>query len=99
VNLIPAPDTESLARNRLFVTSPQLWPEWPFLALARRCDGTVELGVLFDARAALNLTGYSATVFRANLFQLPATLAALLDGPKEVFDSSEELLQAGWYVD
>ena len=88
-----------LARHRLFVASPALWPAWPFLALVRHRDGQKELGVLFDARGALNLTGFSSTVFLANLYDLPATLVALLDGPKEVFDSSEELLQAGWRVD
>ena len=88
-----------LARHRLFITSPALWPSWPFLALVRCRDGHKELGVLFDARGALNLTGFSSTVLLASLYDLPATLVALLNGPKEVFDSSEELLQAGWRVD
>ncbi len=88
-----------LARHRLFLTSPALWPTWPFLALVRNRDGRKDLGVLFDARGALNLTGFSSTVLLANLYDLPATLAALLGGPKEVFDSTEELLQADWRVD
>ena len=53
-----------LARNRtvLFVSAPALWPHWPFLPLVRRTSGREELGVVFDARA-LQMTGYSATVF------------------------------------
>jgi hypothetical protein len=88
-----------LARHRLFVTSPAVWPTWPFLALVRCRDGRTDLGVLFDARGALNLTGFSSTVLLANLYDLPDTLAALLAGPKEVFDTSEELIDAGWRVD
>jgi hypothetical protein len=99
VNVIPKPRPADLARHRTFVTSPSLWPSWPFLPVIRRGGGCEELGVLFDARGALDLTGYSATVFRTNLFELPARLTDLLDGPKDVFDSSEELLLAGWRVD
>lgn len=55
---------EARARERTarFVTTPALWPVWPFLPVVRRSRGREELGVVFDARAA-GLTGYSATVF------------------------------------
>lgn len=55
--------------------------------------------MLFDARGAAGLTGYSATVFLTNLFALPPTLAALLASPREAFDSGDELVAAGWEVD
>jgi hypothetical protein len=42
--------------------------------------------------------GYSATVFRANVFCLPAH-DALLTLPREVFDTAEEVYAAGWRVD
>ena len=87
------------ARDLLLVSTPALWPAWPFLPVVRRTRGAEELGLLFDARTALGLTGYSATVFHANLFALPPTLRALLYGPREVFDTAEELLTAGWRID
>lgn len=93
----PAP-LGDLARQLLVVTTPPLWAAWPFLPLVRRAGGRRDLGVLFDARAA-GLTGYSATVFLTNLFLLPPALDRFLALPKEVFDSAEELLAAGWRVD
>ena len=96
-SLSPVPG--GLARHVLFVSTPALWPAWPFLPVVRRTRGPEELGVLFDARGACGLTGYSATVFRCNLFARPATLAQLLALPKEVYDTAEELIRAGWRVD
>ncbi len=55
--------------------------------------------MLFDARGACGLTGFSATVIRANLFALPARLDQFLALPREAFDDAEELLRAGWAVD
>lgn len=48
-------------RALVFLTTPALWPAWPFLPVVRRRAGGEELGVVFDSRAA-GLTGYSATV-------------------------------------
>lgn len=90
----------SRARKRtvLFLSMPALWPHWPFLPLVRRSRGEEELGVVFDARAA-QMTGYSSAVVFCNLFQLPPSLDAFLALPKEVFDSAEEVANAGWFVD
>ena len=85
-------------RTLLFLTTPALWPAWPFLPVVRRRNGGEELGVVFDARAA-GLTGYSATVVLTNLFMLPDNFAAFLALPKDVFDTAEELSEAGWVVD
>ena len=85
-------------RTVLFLSSPALWPAWPFLPVVRRSRGTEELGVVFDARSA-RLTGYSATVFVANLFALPPDFESFLALPREVFDGAEELADAGWRVD
>ena len=89
------------ARHRtvLMVSTPALWPAWPFLPVVRRTSGTEELGVVFDARHACGLTGYSATVFGCNLFMLPRTWSEFLALPREVYDSAEELADAGWRVD
>lgn len=95
----PAAGPPAPARDLLFVTTPALWPAWPFLPVVRRTRGPEELGVLFDARGACGRTGYSATVFAANLFALPPTLAAFLALPRESHDTAEELLAAGWRID
>ncbi len=97
--VMPLTGPGGLARHRLFVSTPALWPGWPFLPLVRRSGGAEELGVLFDARGACGLTGYSATVFLLNVFDLPPTVAGLLGAPREVFDSGDELVAAGWRVD
>lgn len=87
-------------RNLLFLSSPSLWPNWPYLPVMRRRPGqTEEYGVMFDAMTAISLTGYSATVFLTNLFGLPQRVEDLLALPKEVFDRPEEIEAAGWRVD
>lgn len=93
-------DGVTRTRNRtvFFLSTPALWPHWPFLPMVRRTRGGEELGVVFDSRAA-GLTGYSATVYFANLLLLPATFQAFLALPHETFDSAEELAAAGWCVD
>ena len=87
-------------RNLLFLSSPSLWCNWPFLPLIRRRPGQdQEYGVLFDAMTACGITGYSATVFMTNLLLMPSTLDQFLALPREVFDSPEEIGAAGWRVD
>ena len=85
----------------VFVTTPALWPAWPFLPVVRRRREREreELGVLFDARGVYGLTGYSATVFLANVFELPRQLDVFLALPREVYDCGEELIASGWRVD
>lgn len=92
-------ERESLARHLLVVTAPALWPTWPFLPVVRRTTGFEELGLLFDAMGTASRTGFSATVFDCNLFLLPPSFEEFLTLPKEVFDTAEELLEAGWRVD
>jgi hypothetical protein len=89
-------------RTVVMVSTPAfwpVWPAWPFLPVVRRTSGGEHLGVVFDARHARGLTGYSATVFDCNLFMLPRTWSELLGLPREVYDSAEELADAGWRVD
>lgn len=90
----------SRARERTvwFLSTPALWPCWPFLPVVRRSRGTEELGVVFDAHAA-QLMGYSATVFLVNMFALPRSFESFMALPKEVYDSAEELADNGWLVD
>ena len=86
------------SRTVLFLSTPALWPNWPFLPVVRRTRGREELGVVFDARTA-RLTGYIATVFFCNLVALPPDFESFFALPKEVFDGAEELAAAGWCVD
>ena len=87
------------ARHLLFVTTPALWPAWPFLPVVRRTPAAEELGVLFDARGVCGWTGFGSAVFLTNLYALPPTVDGLLALPREVFDSGEELVAGGWRVD
>lgn len=90
---------DDLARQRLFLTNPGLWPIWPFLPVVRRGEQGQELGVMFDARTVCGLMGYSASVLLTNVFMMPRTIAEILALPREVFDSTEELLENGWRID
>jgi hypothetical protein len=88
------------ARSVLFLTSPCLWPNWPYLPVVRRRPGRAEeLGVVIDLWRACGLPGYSATVFVANMFELPRAVADVLALPKEVYDTAAEVAAAGWHVD
>ena len=91
--------TARRARVLVFLTRPSLWPAWPYLPVVRRRRGVEELGVLFDFRGTSGRTGYSATVFVTNLFLAPADELELLLLPREVYDTPEELADAGWDVD
>ncbi|QDU19745.1 hypothetical protein [Urbifossiella limnaea] len=97
--LLPTIPPGDLARHLWFATTPALWPAWPFLPVIRHGRGAIDLGLMFDARGACGLTGYSATVFLTNVFALPRTLDQFLALPKEVFDDGEEMLAGGWRVD
>jgi hypothetical protein len=87
-------------RNVLILTTPSLWQLRPFLPLVRRLPGKdEELGVLCDLFAAFHLTGYSSTVFNANIFLMPRKLEDILALPREMYDTPEEVYAAGWRVD
>ena len=92
-------EVSGFQRTVLFLANPDLWPHWPFIPVVRRCSGEEELGVVYDAREAVDLTGYSATVWITNLFTLPTEFSEFLQLPKEVYDCAEELAGAGWRVD
>lgn len=85
-------------RTVLFLTTPALWPAWPFLPVVRHTRGVEELGDVIDARAA-GLTGYSSTVWLTNLFLLPPAVEQFLALPHETFDGADELADAGWRID
>jgi hypothetical protein len=87
-------------RNLLFFRDPRLWPAWPFLPLMCRRPGCEEeCGLLYDVKGVSGRLGYSATVFLSNLFLLPPTEEEILALPREVYDTPEEVADAGWTVD
>lgn len=89
-------------QSLLLLPVPDRWIAWPFLPMARDApdgSGTRQLGVVYDARSTSGKMGFGSTVFLCNLFALPLTEARLLAGPKCVYDSFDELLDAGWRVD
>ncbi len=96
----PAAGPRGRRRDLYFFTHPAEWQFWPLLPVVRRRDGAEEeLGLLFDARGACNLLGHSDTVFLSNLFLAPARLDEFLALPKEVYDTPDEVADAGWRVD
>jgi hypothetical protein len=96
---MPESEVCGFQRTELFLANPDLWAFWLFIPVVRRCTGEEEYGVVYDAREAVDMTGFSATVFITNLFTLPEDFQAFMQLPKEVFDTAEELAEAGWRVD
>ena len=89
------------ARDVNYFANPSLWPLYPFLPLIRQATGSTEreCGLLYDAFGVSGICGFRCTVFRLNLFALPATEAELLAGPRLVYDTFDELADSGWAVD
>jgi hypothetical protein len=89
------------ARDFLFFRSPRRWPLWPLLPVVRRPADAAdpELGLMYDARGASGLYGYSASVYLSNYFLAPAAEADLLALPRCVYDTLDELAADGWTVD
>ena len=88
------------ARNLLYLSTPTLWPAWPFLPLVRRqADQEEEYGLLYDVLHTSGRTGFSATVLLCNLFDVPSDEEEFLSLPQETFDLPEEIYAAGWRVD
>ena len=94
-----APPIADRDRHVLFLSTPALWPAWPFLPVVRRTAEREEYGLLYDAWACSQIPGYRATVFLGNLFLLPMSEAQFLALPKEVFDTADEIFARGWRVD
>ena len=94
---IRTPSEVDLDRHHDVLRTPALWPAWPFLPVVRHGADGDEYGLLFD-RADGSADG-RFDVFLANLFLLPATLAAFLALSREPFASAEAVTAAGWRVD
>ena len=95
--MIRTPAEVDLDRHHDVLRTPALWPAWPFLPVVRRGDNGDEYGLLFD-RADAPADG-RFDVYLANLFLLPASLAAFLALPRKPFDAAEAVTAAGWRVD
>ena len=101
MNLTLVYPRRATARDFLFFTNPCLWKQYPFLPLIRRAGepSEMQLGVLYDARGVSGIYGFSCAVFLVNIFILPKREAKLLNGPRLVYDTFDELADAGWVVD
>jgi len=87
-------------RNLLFLTTPELWQTWPFLPVMRKRPGCEqEYGVVCDLLHFSGRAGFSASVFLCNIILMPQTEPEILQLPREVFDSAEEVYAAGWRID
>jgi hypothetical protein len=98
----PSPDAvrDERMRNLVFLSTPKLWPAWPFLPLVRRRPSREdECGLLFDIFGLKGTAGYSATIFLCNILMMPPTEGEFLNLPREVYDSAEEIFEHGWRVD
>jgi hypothetical protein len=87
------------ARTLYLLTNRQEWNCWPFLPVIRRSSGSEEFGVVFDCLRAGGPAGFSCAVWKVNLFMMPPQMEQFLMLPKEVFDTPDELADAGWVVD
>ena len=94
-----AAERRARLRQLQYLREPRLWPQWPFLPVVRDSGAGRECGLLYDFRHTSGRLGYSATVILANLFALPRTEGQFLALPKEVFDTAEEVYDAGWRID
>jgi hypothetical protein len=91
---------KSPQRDLYFMSDPDHWATAPFMPLVRRRpNGDQDLGDLFDALNFCDQPGYRCTVWLTNLLLLPPTLDEFFALPKEVFDTFEEVIAAGWRVD
>ncbi len=88
-------------RDLALFAAPDRWPRWPFLPLVRQLlsQEEPEQGILYDARGHANLYGHASTVFLTNVFFIPASQAEFLALPRHVYDTFDELADAGWVVD
>jgi hypothetical protein len=89
------------ARDLYFFANPQLWACQSFLPVTRQATDSPErqLGLLYDARGVSGTYGFGCTVFLTNLFTVPAMETRLFALPKHVYDTFDELADAGWIVD
>jgi hypothetical protein len=88
------------AASRAVMGDPARWPVYPFLPVIRvGADGLDDLGAMFDAFGFAGWTGFSATVFLGPVHDLPDAPAGLRALRREVFDTVDEVLDAGWRVE
>jgi hypothetical protein len=88
-------------RDLVVFRRPTLWVLWPYLPVVRRhpAGEGKQLGVVYDARGHRGLYGYSATVFLTNLWTMPRDPDRFLALPRCVYDTADEMADAGWTVD
>lgn len=92
-------EKERRRRDLSIITNHAAWPNYPLLPLVNYHHKHFSCGVMFDCLGMLGKPGFSSTVFLANIFDLPDDPSKLFKLKRLVFDTPEELLDAGWTVD
>ena len=87
-------------RNLRFLAAPDLWPNWPYLPLMRRCPGQEEeFGVLFDVMKVFEVAGYTSTVFISEHLLHARRTRSDARTAQRSFRHPRKIFAAGWRVD
>lgn len=74
------------------ISQPDTWPRWPMLPLTRKDGNRVELGLLIDGEDG------KAIVYKVNMFNVILDPDLLLDCPKVIYRSVEDILYDRWEI-
>lgn len=94
MNEIPKQVIKNLTTNA--VALPQCWPYYPYLSVIRITSNGVQSGTMVDLFRKHNIPGYSSTIFLCERSECPLSLAHLLSLDREIYDTPEEVIEAGW---
>jgi hypothetical protein len=81
--------------DKRFITTPDLWPNWPVCPLKRYVQNGREFGIVIAVQTHLS------TVFIVNMFALKSgDLMQQLEGRKKYeYPNIDALIADGWVVD
>jgi len=86
------------ARDRDMILNPSKWPMLDVLPMTKGVNGTEVLGVIINY-PVLTMFDPLNVVWLENMFFLPSTFEELEETvERAVFNSVDELLNAGWEV-
>lgn len=91
--------TEGIERDDVaFIVDQDLWPHWPLLPMKRMRNGKRELGVIISSRPN-TVYSHSQGMYALGPGPILPQLASAYGWVMDVYDSAEEIVQAGWIVD
>lgn len=87
------------ARDRDMILNPSKWPILDVLPMTNGMNGTQVLGVIINHCGVIGYVDPLNVVWLENMFLLPDTFEELEETVERVvFNSVDELLDAGWEV-